>query len=437
MFFCDLQTFFGLIVGADNISKTAPFLECFASARSSATTIFQIIDRVPKIDAMSDHGKIINFGIKGNIKFKNVAFSYPSRPDVPILRNMNFSVNAGETVALVGSSGNGKSTCLHLLQRFYDPDGGQISIDGCDIKHLNISLLRSNMALVGQEPVLFSTSISENIRYGKPDASEKEIMAAAQDAGAHDFISRLPQGYNTLVGEKGCQMSGGQKQRIAIARALIQNPRILILDEATSALDYQSEKYVQQTLDSLSKGRSTLVVSHRLSAIRNADRILFIDKGEVLEEGSHNDLLQLRGKYYDMVMAGTLDIDDAEHTNTVFSSKKINEKHENPEKIHGKQLFGKQMSFEDEFTGDLKEIDAETEVTEEKTEYWTALKRILSIARPEWIHLFLATVSAILIGASFPIFAVLFGEFYGVSKMIVIKLHGVKDFRCAWSKGHY
>lgn len=402
-------------MGADNISKTAPFLECFASARSSATTIFKIIDRVPKIDSMSGDGKMINFGIKGNIEFRNVVFSYPSRPDVPILRNLNIIVSAGQTVALVGSSGNGKSTCLHLLQRFYDPDAGLVLIDGCDIRHLNISLLRSNLALVGQEPVLFSTSISENIRYGKPDASEKEIIAAAQDAGAHDFISRLPQGYNTLVGEKGCQMSGGQKQRIAIARALIQNPRILILDEATSALDYQSEKYVQQTLDSLSKGRTTIVVSHRLSAIRNADRILFIDKGEVVEDGSHNDLLELKGRYYDMVMAGTWDSEDGEQKSSALSSAKINEKHDNQEKLHGKQLFGKQMSIEEEFTGVPQDVESETEEGKEKAAYWAAFKRILKIARPEWIHLFLATVSAVLIGASFPIFAVLFGEFYGVS----------------------
>lgn len=187
----------------------------------------------------------------------------------------------GETVALVGSSGNGKSTCIQLLQRFYDPIEGRILIDGHDIKQFNLSWLRSNLAVVGQEPVLFATTIEENIRYGKPDASQKEIEDAAKSAGAHDFIIqmqdvrktiifkdksyiiRYSQGYRTLAGDRGCQLSGGQKQRIAIARALIQNPKILLLDEATSALDSQSEKLVQATLDKASKGRTTIVVSHR------------------------------------------------------------------------------------------------------------------------------------------------------------------------------
>lgn len=378
----------------------APFFESIAAARGSATTMFSIIDRVPKIDAMSSNGKTVNFGIKGNIEFRNVVFSYPSRPDVQILRNLNITVSAGQTVALVGSSGNGKSTCLHLLQRFYDPDAGQVLIDGCDIRHLNISLLRSNLSLVGQEPVLFSTSIVENIRYGKPDASDEEIIAAAQDAGAHDFISRLPQGYKTLVGEKGCQMSGGQKQRIAIARALIHNPRILILDEATSALDYQSEKYVQQTLDNLSKGRTTFVVSHRLSAIRNADRILYIDKGEVLEEGTHNDLLELKGRYYEMVTAGRLESEESRQ------SPNINEKQESPEKIQDKV-------FLDALLSDLSQEIGSSAI--DKTQYWAAFKRILTIARPEWFYLSCATIGAILIGSSTTIFGILFGEFYGVS----------------------
>lgn len=363
--------------------------------------MFNIIDRVPKIDAMSDDGEKTSVGIEGNIEFRNIVFSYPSRPDVPILRNMNITVSAGQTVAITGSSGNGKSTCLHLLQRFYDPDAGQVLIDGSDIKHLNITVLRSHLSLVGQEPVLFSTSIVENIRYGKPDASEKEIIAAAQDAGAHNFISRLPQGYNTLVGERGCQMSAGQKQRIAIARALIRNPKILILDEATSALDYQSEKHVQQTLDSLSKGRTTVVVSHRLSAIRNADRILYFDKGNVLEEGTHNELLALKGPYYEMVMAGSCDIEDGGHLS------EINGNHESPDRILDMPQF-----FDDSLSASSQDIGNSTE---EATEYWAAMKRILKIARPEWIHLFFATIAALVISSAASVFAFLYGEFIGVS----------------------
>lgn len=187
-----LQAFFGLIVGADNIAKTAPYLECFAAASGAATSVFNVIDRKSKIDAMSPDGNVINFGIKGDIRYENVVFNYPARLDVDILRGMTTEIRAGQTVALVGSSGNGKSTCLHLLQRFYDPLSGHIQIDGCDIKQFNISWLRSNIALVGQEPILFSTTIGENIRYGKPDATDKEVENAAKDSGAHDFISRLP-----------------------------------------------------------------------------------------------------------------------------------------------------------------------------------------------------------------------------------------------------
>lgn len=414
--FC-LQTFFGLIVGAENIAKLSPFLESFATARGSATTIFGIIDRKSKIDSQSNDGKINNFGVKGNIEFRNVSFTYPSRKDVPILRGISFTVKAGQTVALVGSSGNGKSTCIHLLQRFYDPDNGDVLIDDCDIKQLNISLLRSNMALVGQEPVLFSTTIGENIRYGKPDASEAEMISAAKYSGAHEFISRLPEGYKTAVGEKGCQLSGGQKQRIAIARALIQNPKILLLDEATSALDYQSEKFVQRTLDDLSKGRTTIVVSHRLSAIRNADRILYIEKGRVLEDGSHGELLALKGNYYNMVASGTLD-DEENHGK---NDEDVNEKHGTHEKLHDKKLFRmrshsySQPEDTDIFTESIDDSSYETINEKAKITYWKTLKRILKLAQPEWIYLFLATIGAIIVGATPPIFAVLFGEFYGVS----------------------
>lgn len=195
-------------------------------------------------------------------------------------------------------------------------------------------------------------------------------------------------------------MSGGQKQRIAIARALIHNPRILILDEATSALDYQSEKYVQQTLDSLCKGRTTIVVSHRLSAIRNADRILYIDKGEVLEEGTHNDLLELKGQYYEMVSAGTLQSEDGQEL------AKINEKHESPDKTHDKQFFDGTLS-------ELSQYNGSSGI--EKPQYWAAFKRILKIARPEWIYLSFASIGALMIGSSTTIYGILLGEFYGVS----------------------
>lgn len=252
---------------------------------------------------------------------------------------MDLEVKSGQSVALVGDSGNGKSTCLHLLQRFYDPDDGQILIDGHDIRTLNIKMLRANIATVGQEPVLFSTTIGENISYGNPDATDKDVVVAAQLSGAHDFVAKLPQGYDTLVGEKGSQLSGGQKQRIAIARALIQNPKILLLDEATSALDYRSEKLVQTTLDKASKGRTTIIVSHRLSAIRNAERILFIDKGIVIEDGTHSQLVGMKGRYYEMITAGRLqDTDDL-----IVDENDMNDDNENEQKDNSQSFCNEQI----------------------------------------------------------------------------------------------
>lgn len=324
-------------------------------------------------------------------------------------------INAGETIALVGNSGNGKSTCLQLLERFYDPDQGDIIIDGCDIKQLNLDFLRSSIASVGQEPVLFSTTIGENIRYGNPEASDKEVIAAAKDSGAHDFIVNLPLGYNTLVGEKGSQMSGGQKQRIAIARALIQNPKILLLDEATSALDYQSEKVVQETLDRVCKGRTTIVVSHRLSAIRGADRIVFIDKGHAIEDGTHSELIASKGYYYDMITAGNLE-DEIEADEKPFVDEKNNRITEYHEKVNGKQLFDEQENPQDYFRDIPVDITTKKDSKKDKSDikYGKALSRILSMTRSDWLNLFMGSVSAILIGSALPIFAILFAEVYGV-----------------------
>lgn len=303
-------TFFGILVGSDNIAKMSPFIGIFATARGAASLIFHVIHRQPKIDSLSPDGKVVNYGMKGEITFQNIGFHYPSRTDVDIFKNFNLKIKAGQTVALVGSSGCGKSTCIQLLQRFYDPISGSVQIDGTDLRQLNISWLRSNIAVVGQEPVLFATTIGENIRYGNPDALQSEIIDAAKASSAHDFIEKLPSGYDTMVGERGTQMSGGQKQRIAIARALIQNPKILLLDEATSALDSHSEKLVQSALDVAAKGRTTIIVSHRLSTIQQADRIVVIEKGVIVEDGTHEELIKLHGKYYNMNEVGAVNVSE-------------------------------------------------------------------------------------------------------------------------------
>jgi ABC-type multidrug transport system fused ATPase/permease subunit len=228
---------------------------------------------------------------KGEIVFDGISFNYPSRADFNVLKNVNFHVKAGETVALVGSSGSGKSTIASLILRFYDPVNGHILIDGVDTRKMSLTELRQQIALVPQDVILFAGSIRDNIAYGRPDASDAEIDEAARKANALDFIQSFPDKFNTLVGERGIQLSGGQRQRIAIARAVLKNPAILILDEATSSLDSESERLVQEALDKLMVGRTSVVIAHRLSTIRNADQIIVLQNGEVQESGKHAQLM--------------------------------------------------------------------------------------------------------------------------------------------------
>jgi ABC-type multidrug transport system fused ATPase/permease subunit len=243
----------------------------------------------------------VNRQLKGEVKFDSVAFSYPQRPDIEVLKNLKFTANPGQTIALVGSSGAGKSTISSLLLNYYTVSSGSIQYDGTDIKDWDIKALRSQLAIVPQEVILFSGSIADNIAYGKPGASQDEIREAARQANALEFIERFPNGFDTEVGDRGIQLSGGQKQRIAIARALLKNPTILILDEATSALDSESEKLVQEALDNLMKGRTSLVIAHRLSTIRNADLILVLDQGQIAEQGKHDELLAKGGIYHNLI----------------------------------------------------------------------------------------------------------------------------------------
>jgi len=246
--------------------------------------------------------------VRGEIEFEDVKFSYPTRPDIEVLKGLTFSAKPKQTVALVGESGCGKSTTVSLLERLYLPSGGTIKLDGVPIDELEIGWLRSQIGLVSQEPILFATTIYENIRYGKPDATKEEIEQAAKMANAHNFIMSFPQGYDTPVGEKGTSLSGGQKQRIAIARALVRNPKILLLDEATSALDTESEKIVQDALDHAREGRTTIVIAHRLSTIRNADLIVVIDNGTVFEEGTHDILMKDPKSLYAMLANAQKDV---------------------------------------------------------------------------------------------------------------------------------
>ena len=229
--------------------------------------------------------------------FEAVTFHYPSRPNTAALHRLNLHIQAGETIALVGPSGAGKSTVLQLLMRYYDTGSGRILIDGVDVREARLKSLRERIGIVPQDSVIFSTSALENIRYGKPDASEAEVMAAARAAHAHEFIMALPEGYQSFLGERGVRLSGGQRQRISIARALLHNPPLLLLDEATSALDSESERMVQAALESAMQGRTTIVVAHRLATVQRADRIVVLEAGEAVEQGTHAELMAQNGLY--------------------------------------------------------------------------------------------------------------------------------------------
>ncbi|XP_030163747.1 phosphatidylcholine translocator ABCB4 isoform X5 [Lynx canadensis] len=295
-----MTVFFSILVGAFSVGQAAPCIDAFANARGAAYAIFSIIDNSPKIDSFSERGHKPD-SIKGNLEFNDVHFSYPARANVKILKGLNLKVQSGQTVALVGNSGCGKSTTVQLIQRLYDPDEGTINIDGQDIRTFNVRYLREIIGVVSQEPVLFSTTIAENIRYGRGNVTMDEIKKAVKEANAYEFIMKLPQKFETLVGERGAQLSGGQKQRIAIARALVRNPKILLLDEATSALDTESEAEVQTALDKAREGRTTIVIAHRLSTIRNADVIAGFEDGVIVEQGSHGELMKKEGVYFKLV----------------------------------------------------------------------------------------------------------------------------------------
>lgn len=398
---------FGVLAGAQNLGLTAPHLEAFSTAQGSAVSIFNVIDRIPEIDSLGENGKKPR-KVSGNIKFTNVHFRYPARNDVQVLNGLNLEIEAGKMVALVGPSGCGKSTCLQLIQHLYNPVNGSVSIDGIKIPDWNTLHLRSFIGVVGQEPVLFATTIRENIRYGNPDVSNDEIEKAARISNCHQFIMKLPDGYETKIGERGAQLSGGQKQRISIARALVKNPKILLLDEATSALDPTSEKRVQDALERASKGRTTIVVSHRLSTITNSDKIVYINKGVVIEQGTHAELMNKEGSYFDLVKANNSTIAAKD---TIVPRSKRNSRAKRNDSV--KSSINSESSSEDDADSDVDNESIEEEVTEEDKKK-VSMFSLIKMNKKEWPYILTGTVASCIVGASFPAFAVLFGEMYGI-----------------------
>uniref|UniRef100_A0AAR2LLM9 ATP-binding cassette sub-family B member 5 n=1 Tax=Pygocentrus nattereri TaxID=42514 RepID=A0AAR2LLM9_PYGNA len=414
-----LTVFFSVMIGAFSLGQGAPNLESIAKARSAAYPIYNTIDMPRPIDSSSKEGYKPD-NIKGNIEFKNIYFSYPSRKNVKILQGMSLKVPRGKTIALVGASGCGKSTTIQLLQRFYDPDAGEVTLDGRDIRSLNVRWLRENMGIVSQEPVLFGTTIAENIRYGRGDATDEDIERAVREANAYEFISKLPDKLNTMVGERGAQLSGGQKQRIAIARALIKNPKILLLDEATSALDTQSESIVQAALDKARAGRTTIVIAHRLSTIRSADVIAGFKDGQVVEQGTHRELMNKKGVYYSLVMQQESsdseipdDLVEVKIENGGFERSSIRHSMNLQRKSSKRKSAKKKKSKKSKKSNPAKEKEKEEKVPE------VPFSRIMALNKTEWPFVMMGTVASFVGGGVYPCVGILFAKIIGVSSFLL------------------
>lgn len=415
-----------VLIGSFSLGNVAPNAQAFGSALGAAAKIFGTIDRTSPLDPESNEGEKFEH-VQGTVEFRNVKHIYPSRAEVVVMNDVSLLVPAGKTTALVGPSGSGKSTVVGLVERFYDPVGGNIYLDGHDIKDLNLRWLRQQFALVSQEPTLFGTTIYENIRHGligspfenASEEKQKELIEhAARMANAHDFVSGLPEGYETHVGERGFLLSGGQKQRIAIARAVVSDPKILLLDEATSALDTKSEGVVQAALDVAAKGRTTIVIAHRLSTIKTADNIVVMAQGRIMEQGTHDELLERKSAYYNLVQAQRITAE---------------EKAQDAEKasIVEQELFRVQSSAkgsivavdpdDEKLKYQLDRTDTKRSIlsmilskrkTKSSTKYslWTLIKEIAKFNRSEWHYMVIGLLFSILAGGGQPTQAIFFAK---------------------------
>ncbi|CAD5219768.1 unnamed protein product [Bursaphelenchus okinawaensis] len=398
-----------ILSGAYHLGNASPHLMVMLTARVSAATIYKTIERTPEIDSYSVKGRKL-FDLKGKIVFKNVAFRYPSRKDVKVLKSLSFTVQPGQTVALVGHSGSGKSTVVGILNRLYEYESGYVTIDGHDVRDLNLKWLRQTVGTVQQEPIIFNATVEENLKIGNPDLTEKAMVQACQLANAHEFIENLPDGYLTRIGDGGVQLSGGQKQRIAIARTMARDPKILLLDEATSALDAQSEAIVQEALNNASKGRTTIVIAHRLSTVKDADRIIVLDKGRFIEAGTHNELLERRGAYAKLVRAQQIDmIPEAEDSEEYDD--------DSTKTVVGVDLEKLRESVRRSFKRDFMESshlgDAETEELEMEIEkegiFQFSMSQLFQEARFLWKTLAMAIACCVFNALAMPINALLYG----------------------------
>ncbi|KAJ7520420.1 hypothetical protein O6H91_19G005500 [Diphasiastrum complanatum] len=429
-----ISVIFAVLMGGMSMGQASPSLSAFAAGQAAAYKMFEVIHRTPDIDVFDLKGTVLE-DINGDIEFRHVDFTYPARPDVPVFRDFCLTIPGGITAALVGESGSGKSTVISLIERFYDPQAGEILIDGLDIKKMQLKWLRQQIGLVSQEPVLFGASIKENIAYGKDGATMEEIKTASELANAAKFINRLPQGLDTQVGEHGTQLSGGQKQRVAIARAILKNPRILLLDEATSALDAESERVVQEALDRIMVNRTTVVVAHRLSTIKNADSIAVVQRGVIVERGTHSGLLENPdGAYSQLVRLqamhqseqatyGQIDPDSIEPSAVAASLTRGSSRNSESRRSFGRRSFslrGSRNSFSFSDDGQSKQRTSFQMGNEKDPEKGnivdvkdTSVFRLATLNRPEAPVFVVGSLAAIANGITFPMFGLLLSGIIG------------------------
>ncbi|CAA0396521.1 unnamed protein product [Arabidopsis thaliana] len=394
-------TMLNVVIAGLSLGQAAPDISAFVRAKAAAYPIFKMIERNTVTKTSAKSGRKLG-KVDGHIQFKDVTFSYPSRPDVVIFDRLNLAIPAGKIVALVGGSGSGKSTVISLIERFYEPISGAVLLDGNNISELDIKWLRGQIGLVNQEPALFATTIRENILYGKDDATAEEITRAAKLSEAISFINNLPEGFETQVGERGIQLSGGQKQRIAISRAIVKNPSILLLDEATSALDAESEKSVQEALDRVMVGRTTVVVAHRLSTVRNADIIAVVHEGKIVEFGNHENLISNPDGAYSSLLR-------LQETASLQRNPSLNRTLSRPHSIkYSRELSRTRSSFCSE-----RESVTRPDGADPSKKVKVTVGRLYSMIRPDWMYGVCGTICAFIAGSQMPLFAL------GVSQALV------------------
>lgn len=399
-----------IIVGAFGLGMVAPQLQIIAKGQAAAAKIYETIDRVPAIDSQSEDG-LKPASVNGNITFHNVNFTYPARPGVQVMKNFTSTFAQGQFTALVGASGSGKSTSVNLIERFYDPNSGDVKLDGISLKDLNVKWLRSKIGLVGQEPVLFNDSVRANVEHGLigtemehwPDEQRLElVIRACTTANADAFIQTLPSKYNNTVGERGMLLSGGQKQRLAIARAIVSDPPILLLDEATAALDSASESIVQKALDQAAQNRTTVAIAHRLSTIKNAHQIIVMGGGEILEVGTHHSLTSNPESAYSQLV-------NAQHLaeSTKGNEPEVAERDEMVANNDKPIVISKTNSIASEVPDDGEGVSHQ----DLKKYSWThVLSSLVKMNRSAWPLYVIGTLAAICSGSAFPCFGIIFGK---------------------------